>query len=556
MRKTILLIKTKLKASINRLATGISGNKRKFSLKKSIIIISGAVFLVFMYYLFYRLLNYLIAVPLLGPILILKIISMIFMTNWLMLIYSSIITSFSTFYFSSDLPFLISSPFSFNDIFAVKYLEATLYSSWTIMVIFIPFFLAFGKLYSVNIVFYLLVTVSMIPFFMSASGIGIMAALLMMSIFPSRRTRDLLIFAGVLAGASIYVFLRVLQPEKLLNPETLGSVVNYLSAMQAPSFQYLPSYWITKIMLSASAKLFLQYFWYLGLLVAAAVVLFLINTVVASRLYYSSWAQAQEGSSGSRKENWGALGVFKDKIQRAMLEKDARSFIRDTSQWSQLLLIGALMIVYVFNIYKLPAEAYKVSIIISFLNLAMVGFVLSALSLRFVFPAISIEGSSYWVIKSSPVSPRRLILLKYRMVILPLVLIGLTLVWLSNVLLKVNDIVMYMSLFTVIVMTAGITSIGIGFGALYPNFKVENITQIESSSGGFMCMIISLAYIAVIILIEAVPVRMLLMQTFGFTQALNYPAIIISSVVFILVNTVAIILPLRLGVKNLVLNEI
>ncbi len=551
MNKTWLLIRTKLKGAKHGLGLGRAGVKEKLSLKKIIVILVGIIFLAVLYFLFYKVLTYLLGVPLIGPILIFKLISMIFLTFWMMLIYSNIITSFSTFYFSSDLPFLLSSPFAFNEIFTVKYLESTMYSSWTVLVTFIPFLLAFGKVYSVSIPFYLLVIAAMIPFFMTASGLGIIFSLFLMSMFPSKRTRDLSLVVGVVLGGGVYMLFRFLQPEKLLNPETMGTVLNYLNQLQAPSSRFLPNYWITNVMVSASKGRFAQYFEFFLILVAVAAVLMAINLFASYRLYYSAWAQVQEDSSRKRAGKWGRWGIFSDKFQRAMLEKDIRLFLRDTSQWSQLFLLGALMVVYIFNIYKLPPDAYKTGNLTSFLNIGMVGFVLAALSLRFVFPSISLEGNSFWVIKSSPMSARKLLLMKYRMAVFPMMFIGLFLVWFSNVLLDVDMFIMYMSLITILAVTAGLTSINIGLGALYPNFHVENITQIESSSGGVLCMIVSMAYIGVIIMITAVPVRMYMLKSFGYMSKMYYPAIILPAVIFAAVNAVAIILPLYLGEKNL-----
>ncbi len=550
MNKAGLLIKAKLISAKHRFGIGLE-RKSRLTFKKAMVTLVCLGFLALLYFMFYRILNYLIGVPLLGPILVFKLISMIFLTFWLMLIYSNVITAFSTFYFSSDLPFLLSSPFAFNDIFTVKYAETTIYSSWTVITAFVPFFLAFGIVYSVNILFYPLVIAAMVPFIMTASGIGVIISLLLMSAFPTKRTRDLSLVAGVVLGGGVYVLFRFLQPEKLLNPEAMGSVLNYLNEMQAPTSSFLPNYWITNIMVSASKNQFLMYFEYFFMLVAVAAVFLAINLLLARSLYYSAWARVQGDSSKRKEGKWGNWGFFKNRLQRAMLEKDIRLFLRDTSQWSQLFLLGALMIVYIFNIYKLPEQAYKVGNITSFLNIGMVGFVLAALALRFVFPSISLEGRAYWVIRSSPLPPGKLILMKFRMVLMPLVFIGVALVLISNYLLGVDRFIMYLSLITIIVMAVGLTSINIGLGAMFPNFNVENITQIESSKGGLMCMIISLAYVGIIIMISALPVRMFMMKKFGYSSAMNYPGIIIPAVIFVVVNAIAIILPLYLGGKSL-----
>ena len=41
-------------------------------------------------------------------------------------------------------------------------------------------------------------------------------------------------------------------------------------------------------------------------------------------------------------------------MRRELVLKEVRLFFRDTTQWSQLILLGVLVLVYVFNIKFLP----------------------------------------------------------------------------------------------------------------------------------------------------------------------------------------------------------
>ena len=62
-------------------------------------------------------------------------------------------------------------------------------------------------------------------------------------------------------------------------------------------------------------------------------------------------------------------------------------FFRDTTQWSQLILLGVLVVVYVYNIKVLPLyTGEEVSFflinVVSFLNLGLAGFVVAARNSR------------------------------------------------------------------------------------------------------------------------------------------------------------------------------
>src|SRR5690606_12094055 len=63
-------------------------------------------------------------------------------------------------------------------------------------------------------------------------------------------------------------------------------------------------------------------------------------------------AERREGRSRSRLLET-LLGRAKP-VTRSLVAKEVRVFFRDTTQWSQLILLGVLVAVYVYNITVLP----------------------------------------------------------------------------------------------------------------------------------------------------------------------------------------------------------
>ena len=92
----------------------------------------------------------------------------------------------------------------------------------------------------------------------------------------------------------------------------------------------------------------------------------------------------------------GPLGT----LRRELVLKELRVFFRDSTQWSQLILLAVLVVVYVVNIKFLPLTGDGVTFfivnVIPFLNLALAGFVLASIAARFLFPAVSLEGRTWW----------------------------------------------------------------------------------------------------------------------------------------------------------------
>jgi ABC-2 type transport system permease protein len=243
---------------------------------------------------------------------------------------------------------------------------------------------------------------------------------------------------------------------------------------------------------------------------------------------------------------------------KALLVKDLKNFFRDTTQWSQLILLMALVVVYLYNFRVLPLDksplpTFFLQNLVSFLNMGLAGFVLAAVSGRFVFPAVSLEGYSFWIIRSAPISPRSFLWSKFWSSLLPLLILAEFLIIFSNRLLHVTPFMMVLSSVTLFFMTFGIAGLGVGTGALYPRFKVENAAQIASGFGGVFFMILSMIFIGAIVILEAWPVYTIFMAELHH-RALSsgqWAGIILSFSGVAVLMAAAAIVPMRLGVKSI-----
>jgi ABC-2 type transport system permease protein len=75
---------------------------------------------------------------------------------------------------------------------------------------------------------------------------------------------------------------------------------------------------------------------------------------------------------------------------------------------------------------------------------------------------------------------------------------------------------MELGIVTVFMITFGITSLGVGLGAVFPRFKHENVAQIPTGFGGIVYMLITMLFIGAVIIIEAWPTyRIFKAQTFS-----------------------------------------
>ena len=264
------------------------------------------------------------------------------------------------------------------------------------------------------------------------ASIGSAITLVLVNVFPARRTRDILSVVAILAAAGLVLLFRLLRPEKLARPEGFRSLVDFIAVLRTPTSPFLPSEWVQKSIMGFLAGrpdwLSLYLLWTTA---AAAVVL---GALLHRRLYLSGFSRAQEsaerwvraGAGAALARRWLApLGT----LRRELVLKELRLFFRDTTQWSQLILLAVLVVVYVFNIKFLPLRTEGVTkaltIIIPFLNLVLAGFVLASIAARFIFPGVSLEGRTLWLLRSSPMPVRDLLWAKFWVGTAPLLVLAI-----------------------------------------------------------------------------------------------------------------------------------
>jgi ABC-2 type transport system permease protein len=246
--------------------------------------------------------------------------------------------------------------------------------------------------------------------------------------------------------------------------------------------------------------------------------------------------------------------------KREFLFKDLRLFFRDNTQWSQLILLAVLMMVYIFNVKSLPIHSgeripFALVTIISFLNLGLAGFVLAAVAARFVFPGISLEGRQMWLLRSSPLDPRAILWSKYWMGTVPLLVLALGITVLTNSLLKVSPFMMAVSLATIVLYTLAVSALALTFGVFYPQFGTENAAQIPTSFGGIVYMMTSLCLLALVIMIEALPVTAQLRAWQHGDRLQVTPELLAAGVLVVGLCVAATLVPLRLSARRLELME-
>jgi ABC-2 type transport system permease protein len=538
------------------------------TIKNAVIFTLGALFWVGIFYLFYRVLYYFQGVEVIGSILAVKLLSMITVVFFSLLVFSNIVTALSAFYLSDELVLLHSMPLSLERIYLAKFTETLISSSWMIVLFGMPVFGAYGVVYRASWDYYGAVLAGFVPLLVIAAAAGIICTMGLVRLFPARRTKEILVLLSILVLVSLYLLFRFLQPERLFEEAELDRFINFLAMVKTPSSVYLPSHWLTEFLVpllfgKPGAPLF-----HFLLLASTAMASVTIGTWVGGRVYIDGWMRSQEGG-GTRLAASSWIHRASDLLTRplglqtrAVVRKDIKLFLRDTTQWTQLLLLAALVVVYLYNfrvldLEKIPLATVYLQNLISFLNMGLAGFVISAVAIRFVYPAVSIEGKSFWIIRSAPISIERLLWSKFWMYLVPLLVLSEILIVLSNWFLNVSGFMMGLSIVTMAFLTAGIVGLGIGLGAVYPRFFVENVAKIATGYGAILYMVLAMGFIALAVFLEAWPVNVIFMSHFaGIEIHASRWVLVVCALALVAVLSLAVcVVPMRLGVRHLEARE-
>ncbi len=468
---------------------------------------------------FLRVLAYFQTIGDFGPLLTQRLLYLLLVSFFVILLISNTVAALTTFYLADEVTLLLAAPVSFRRLHHARFVETLISSSWMVLLFGLPVFLAYGMIYDAGPLFYLGAVAMIAPFLVIPAAIGVLVTTALVLVFPARRARDALLVAiGLLVGAA-FLGARLLRPERLADPTGLVGFTAFLVGLDDPS-PYFPTTWAQNVLVPLLGVEAGEPLFYLGMLASTAAVLFLASAAVVERVFLRAWSAAQQGrmhgGAGERAlSRWlRALAKPLPRTPGLLLVKDLTVFLRDASQWSQLILLLALVVIYVYNFSALPigdgtALSFVLRDVAALCNLGLAAFVTTAVAVRFVYPMVSLEGRSWWILRSAPVSLERLWWSKFWIGYVPLAAFGLVLIGVTNRLLGVSTGLTLVFVATMLPLVAAIVSLGLAFGAVYPRLDTQNAAHIATGFGAIVYMVTCLGFIALVVALEAWPVSRL-----------------------------------------------
>ncbi|MEM9456247.1 MAG: hypothetical protein AAGF11_18845 [Myxococcota bacterium] len=472
-----------------------------------------------------------VAVEPIGVVMMRKLLELVLLFVLSILTVSNLIAAFSTFFLADDLPALVARPVPANALYLARLVENGLYASWMTVTFAAPFFLAAGLVMEAPPGYHLTWLAALPLLATIPTAVAVIVAMLLGRVLSARRTRQLLILMATVVFTVLFVLFRQLEPERFVDPDQRAPLLDVLQQFQSSPSAWLPSAWASDALWSQLSPMGEAVGHPMLRLCLGALALVFVAGWVFRATYRTAFSRAQEGQghashaghssrSGPRAEPtrprrdlstlaraMAARGGH-DTPAGALARKDRRVFLRDATQWTQMLLLVALVSIYVVN-FSYIRSAGDSGIIsrqgLHFINLSLGGFVAVAVCVRFAFPAISLEGRAFWIVLRAPLPMHQVLRGKWRSLAGPLagliaLLVAITSVWLGS-----GPLLTAIAVLTAVPLTIGLSGLALGLGARFPRFHIDNAAKIATGLGGVLYMLSGLTLLVVVVLLAVAP---------------------------------------------------
>jgi ABC-2 type transport system permease protein len=448
--------------------------------------------------------------------LILHLVTLVLSLAFTLLFMSTPGVALSAIYLDAEAAPLLLAPRRDGATFGARFLLAGARVSLMALAVLVPCVLALGQALGAGAAYYVIAPGVLLLLFLPPLAAGCGATALLMRLFPVQRLQQVLTVVTLVALAGIVILVRAAQPERLLAGAPPADLEEVRRLLAMGGLGRLPGGWAAAALMGLAdgggpgvgggAGVGAA----LGRLAAAGAAALVVLGVLGAS-YRRTYARGQERTTalGRRGAPWPAGGL------RLLLSKDLRLFGRDAKEWSQVLMLVALVILYLYNISRMPRDLEAFRSAVAFINLAVLGFMLAALNLRFTFAAMALEGPGLWTLLKAPVPRARLLVEKVLFTGLPLACFGLALTALAGRMLRLPAAVLALDLGVTLVFALVLHPLALALGLRQYRPPEADPVRMALSPAGLIYMVAACGYVLVALALAAPAMLVLLGRGHG-----------------------------------------
>ena len=449
-----------------------------------------------------------------------------FSSLMVMLVFSTGILVYSGMYCSTEARLLLTLPVRAETIHAHKFREAMWFSSWGFVLLGSPILTAYGVVRHAEWPYFVLLLPFMISFVIIPASVGSICCMALVAWMTRLRMHALTIGVTIAAVAAIWLGWTMFSQTKV-DAMSAAWFERTFARLAVTEQKLFPSWWLSSGLIEAArtdrgggiaGQALFESLTFLAILVANALALRLLAGWLARVAYRKGFSQlsGEMPARRQRRLRWfdqalGHAGFATGRPLRLLLVKDLRLFRRDISQWSQFVIFFGLLGLYFVNLRAFNYNNSYASMI-GYLNLAVVGLILSTFTTRFVYPMISLEGRRFWILGLLPVHRDQIVWSKFLFSFVGGLLPCCVLVLLSDSMLGLPWRLIAQHELCCLMLCMGLSGIAVGLGARMPDLRESSPSKISSGFGGTLSLVISSLFIMSVVVVAAVPTHLFLIS--------------------------------------------
>jgi len=344
-----------------------------------------------------------------------------------------------------------------------------------------------------------------------AGAAGSALALAVVAVFPPRRARLLAAFLSAAGLAAAILGARGARPERFLDP--VAALDLLLRAGTTPLGE--PGANPVALAARAAAR-------GLGgdaagllhalLLLGGALLLVVLFSFLLAPLHLRLLRRSREEADEAPRRRARRAAAS---AERELFRAEVRTLLRDAATPAQLGTLAAVFVLDLLNLKLLPGGDAASRDVVHGLQAGLGLFLVSALSLRFAFPAVSTDGRAALLVRTLPLSPGRHLLARWAVRAVPSLLAALLLAGASATVLEARGFPLGAALAAAAVGGLAIPALQLGLGALFPRYDAPNPVSVALGPGGLVAMALSTLLSLAPVLVVSEGLRSLLEALLG-----------------------------------------
>lgn len=426
---------------------------------------------------------------------------------------SAVVTGSNVFFRLTENRLLLATPLPLRALFVLRGLETVGLTSWAFVILAAPALGALGVHHARAAGFYATSALLLLGFLVFTGALGILLTMLFGAALGHFRSRGgivgltvgLLAVAGLLVGRSVVPtradFNTMFEPG-LLNGTTIALHFVEEKFARWPSHPFAAAVFglATGQGSDPGRALLLS-----GLLpVAAALVALGVGGILFRRVVW----RAAEGVLLARPESaaarapagWPKFPVVLRGPVGALVEKELVTLARSPQEIGRAAFFAFLLALYTLLFLRVPvpdvAGTEELTARLVAFSVLATGYFLTTLALRFVFPALSLEGRAAWILFASPVPLVRLFWTRLGLYGLAGFLGFGSIALAGSVRLGLPGGGVAALALLLALLSATIMAVALGLGVCWPDFRGRSAEALATSAGGLLTTAVCLAYVA------------------------------------------------------------